>query len=92
MSNINPNRTVAQLPPLTTKMVADFADAICKARVALRGPLEAAIVRLKEASRLAAQIKNPHAHELAYLVGALEPAFETLKLVEMYFLDKFPEK
>ena len=71
-------------------VVADFADAIRNARVALSGPLDGAILRLKEASRLAAQIKNPHAHELAYLVGALKPAFETLKLVERSFRSSEP--
>jgi hypothetical protein len=90
MTNVDPNGTTAQLPPLTTKTDADFNEAIRNARVALNGSLYAAIFHLSEASRLAAEIKNPHAHELANLVGALEPVFETLQLVELRFLDKFP--
>jgi hypothetical protein len=84
---------VAQLRPPGTKAVADFDDAIRNARFALlNGPIDCAKGRLEKASRLAAEVKNPHARELANLASALTPAFETVKLVEMCFLDLFPEQ
>jgi hypothetical protein len=90
MSNIHIVGTAAQ-PPLTANGATAFDDAIRDARVALvNGSLDGAFERLADASRLAAEVKYPQAHELANLVGALEPAFETLKLVEMCFLDLFP--
>ena len=93
MSNIHAIGTAAQSPPPTANRVSDFGDAIRNAREALlNGPLDSTIVGLEEASRLAAEAKNPHAHELANLAAALEPAFDTLKLVEMCFLDMFPDK
>jgi hypothetical protein len=93
MTTIQVSETAAQLPPLSQNAVADFGSAIRNVRVALvSGPLDSAIVHLEDASRLAAEIKNPCAGELANLAGALEPAFETLKLVEMCFLDMFPEQ
>jgi hypothetical protein len=91
MSNIRTIGATTQ-SPLTTNPVADFGDAIRNARFALHnGPLDGVIVHLEDARRLAAEANNPHAHELANLVGAAEPAVETLKLVEMCFLDLFPE-
>jgi hypothetical protein len=88
MITLQVNPTAAQLPS-----VADFDDAIRNARFALHnGPLDWAISHLEKASRVAGEIGNPHASELANLAGALEPAFETVKLVEMCLLDMFPEK
>jgi hypothetical protein len=76
----------------TIEAIADFDDAISKARIALlSAPLDSAIVGLEDASRLAVQVKNPHAHELAYLVDQLKSAFETRQLVRLCFHDKFPE-
>jgi hypothetical protein len=84
---------VAQSPPTTAKAVADFGDAIRHARVALlNGPIDGAVAHLEEASRFAREVFDPHARELANLAAALEPALETLKLVEMCFLDLFPEQ
>jgi hypothetical protein len=88
MITIQVNQPAAQSPS-----VADFEDAIHKVRFALHnGPLDWAISRLEKASRIAGEVGNPHAPELANLLGALEPALETLKLVEMCFLDTFPEQ
>jgi hypothetical protein len=88
MIAIQVNRTAAQLPSVT-----DFDDAIRNARFALHsGPLDWAISHLEKASRIAGEVGNPHAPELASLAGALEPAVETLKLFEMCFLDVFPEQ
>jgi hypothetical protein len=92
MTNIPTIGTAAQSPPLTANPVAGFGEAIRNAHTALlKEPLDSAIVHLGEASRLAAEVNSPHAQELANLAGALEPAFETLKLVELCFLDMFPE-
>jgi hypothetical protein len=91
MNTIPEIGAAAQSAP-TANPVAAFGDAIRNARSALlNGLLDGTIDRLEDASRLAAEVNNPHAHELANLAGALEPAFETLKLVEMCFLDMFPE-
>jgi hypothetical protein len=92
MSNIPVDGAAAQSSPLTANAVADFADSICIARTALNGPLDCAKARLEKASRLATEVKNPHARKLANLASALSPAFETVKLVEMYSLDMFPEQ
>jgi hypothetical protein len=79
MTTLQVNRTAAQLPSVT-----DFDEAIRNARFALHsGPLDWAISHLKKASRIAGAVGNPHAPE---------PAVETLKLVEMCFLDVFPEQ
>ena len=87
MTAIQVNRTAAQLPSVT-----DFDDAIRNARFALHSrPLDWALSHLEKASRIAGAV-GPHAPELANLAGALEPAVETLKLVEMCFLDVFPEQ
>jgi hypothetical protein len=92
MSNQHEFVAEAQSPPLIANAVAAFNDAIRNARLALiSGPLGSAIVHLEDASRLAAEVKNLHAHELANLASALSPAFETVKLVEKY-LDVFPEQ
>ena len=92
MNNVLAIEIAAQSPPSTTNAVAGFNDAIRNARFALlNGPLDCAKARLEKASRLAAEVKNPCAHELANLASALSPAFETVKLVEMYLDDMFPE-
>ena len=93
MITIQTKRTTAQFPSVTTKAVTDFNDAIRNARFALlNGPIDCAKARLEKAGRLAAEAKNPYARELANLASALSPAFETVKLVEMCFLDMFPEQ
>jgi hypothetical protein len=93
MITIQANRTTAQFPSVTTKALTDFSNAIRNARFALlNGPIDCAKARLEKASRLAAEVKNPHARELANLASALSPAFETVKLVEMHFLDMFAEQ
>jgi hypothetical protein len=92
MNNILAIGTAAQSPPPTANANAGFNDATRNARFALlNGPLDCAKARLEKASRLAAEIKNPYARELANLASALSPAFETVKLVEKY-LDVFPEQ
>jgi hypothetical protein len=92
MNDIHLVEIATQSPP-TANPVAAFDDAIRDARSALlNGLLEGTIDRLEDASRLAAEVNDPHAHELGNLIGALEPAFETLKLVEMCFLDMVPEQ
>jgi hypothetical protein len=92
MTTIQESGTAAQPPPTSAKAVADLSNAIRDAHTALNGPLDDAIARLREASRLAAEVNNPHAQELANLVGALEPAFETQKLVEMCVRDMLPKQ
>jgi hypothetical protein len=88
MTNIHVNGTAAQSPPLTVETVADFNDAIRNARFALRnGPPDRAIVDLEKASRLAPEVGNPHAHQLANFANELRSAFETVQLVEMCLLD-----
>jgi hypothetical protein len=92
MNNIHLIEKAAQSPPPTANAVAGFNDAIRNARLALlSGPLDCAKARLEKESRLAAEVKNPYARELANLASALSPAFETVKLVEMYLDDMFPE-
>jgi hypothetical protein len=89
----NMSGTAAQLPLATTKAVADFGDAIGKARFAVHnGPLDSAISHLEKASRIADEVRNPHARELANFASALKPAVETIQLVEMCFADLFPEQ
>jgi hypothetical protein len=86
MTNIYANGTAAQLPPTTTIAVADFDAAIRNARFALEnGPIDCAIIKLEKASRLAGEVGNPHARELANLASALAPALETVELVRMCF-------
>jgi hypothetical protein len=93
MITIPANRTAAQLPLVNAKAVVDFGDAIHNARFALHnGPLDWAINHLEKASRIADEVGNPHARELANLASALAPAFETVKLVEMCLGDVFPEQ
>ena len=93
MGTIQVIGTAAQSLQPTTKAVADLSGAIRNARFALfNGPLYAAIARLEKASRLAAEVKNPNARELANLATALLSALETVKLVEMCFGDMFPEQ
>jgi hypothetical protein len=92
MTIVHHSGTAAQVPPPTPNAVAGFNDAIHNARfVLLNGPLDCAKARLEKASRLAAEVKNPYARELANLASALSPAFETVKLVQMYLDDMFPE-
>ena len=92
MNNVLAIEIAAQSPPSTTNAVAGFNDAIRNARFALlNGPLDCAKARLEKASRLAAEVENPCARELANLASALSPAFETVKLVEMCLDDMFPE-
>jgi hypothetical protein len=92
MSNLHEFVAAAQSPPPTANAVAGFNDAIRNARFALlNGPLDCAKARLENASRLAAEVKNPYARELANLASALSPAFETVELAEKY-LDVFPEQ
>ena len=93
MNDIHSIETAAQpQPPTTTTAVTDFNDAIRNARFALQnGPLDCAIIRLEKASRLAGEVCNPHAGELASFANALRPVFETVQLVEMCFLDLFRE-
>jgi hypothetical protein len=87
MITVQVNPTAAQLPS-----VADLADAIRNAHFALRnGPLGWAISHLEKASRIASEVGNPQASELANLACALEPAFETVRIVEMCVLDMSPE-
>ena len=91
MTIMHHSGTAAQVPP-AANAVAGFNDAIRNAPFALlNGPLDCAKARLEKASRLAAEVKNPCARELANLASALAPAFETVKLVEMYLDDMFPE-
>jgi hypothetical protein len=79
--------------PATANPVAAFDDAIRNARfVLLNGPLDCAKARIEKASRLAAEVKNPHARELENLASALSPALDTVKLIEMCFGDMFPEQ
>jgi hypothetical protein len=92
MNNVLAIGTAAQSPPPATNAVAGFNDAIRNARFALlNGPLDCAIARLETASRLATEVKNPYAREIGKLASALSSAFETVKLVEMYLDDMFPE-
>jgi hypothetical protein len=92
MTTIQTSGPAAQSPLPIAKAVADFGDAIRNTRFALlNGSLDCAIARLEKASRLAREVSNPHAHELANLANALSPALETVKLVEMCFGDMFPE-
>ena len=75
------------------KTDADFGDAIRNARAALlSAPLDSAIVHLEDARRLAAEVQNPQAHQLAKLAAALASSFETVQLVEMCLLDLFPDQ
>jgi hypothetical protein len=93
MITIQVNRTAAQLPSVTTKAVTDFDDAIRNARFALHnGPLDCAINHLEKASRIAGEVGNPHARELANFGSEVRSAFETVQVVEMFFLDLFPEQ
>jgi hypothetical protein len=93
MTNIHGNGAAAQVLPSVPTAVASVDAAIRSARFALRhGPLDWAISHIEKASRVAGGVGNPHASELTNLAGALEPAFETVKLVEMCLLDMFPEK
>ena len=91
MTTIQVNRTAAQLRSVTTKAVVEFDDAIRNARFALHnGPLDRAINHLEKASRIADEVGNPHARELANLASALAPAFETVQLVELCIRDLIP--
>jgi hypothetical protein len=93
MTNINLNGTAAQLPQATTKAIADFGDAIGMARSALdNGQLDRATIRLEKASRIANEVGNPHSRELANFASEVRSASETVQLVEMCFLDLFPEQ
>jgi hypothetical protein len=84
------NGTAAQA---ATKTVADFGDAIGMARAALyNGPLDRATIRLEKASRMALEVGNRHARELANFASEVRSAFETVQLVEMCFLDLLPEQ
>ena len=92
MDNIHVIGTAAQLPPAASA-VAALDAAIRDARTALpNGSLDGAIDRLESASRVAREVEDPHAQELAHLADALMPAVETLKLVEMCVVDMFPEQ
>ncbi len=91
MTDIHEIGPAAQSLPPAANAVADFGDAMRNAHFAiLNGQLDSAIARLEEASRLADEVRNPHTRELANLASALATALETLKLVEMCFLDLFP--
>jgi hypothetical protein len=93
MTTISVNGTAAQSPSVTTNAVADFRDAIRKARTALHnGPHDRAIIHLEKASRLAGEVGNPHARELANFASALRSAFDSVQLVERCCLDIFPEQ
>ncbi len=93
MSIVHHNGTAAQVPPLTASEVSAFNEAIRNARFALlNGPLDCAKARLEKASRLAAEVENSCAREVAYLASELSPALDTVKLVEMCFSDVFPEQ
>jgi hypothetical protein len=93
MITIQVNRTAAQLPSVTTKAVTEFDGAIRNARFALRNrPLDCAINHLENASRIAGEVGNPHARELANFGSEVRSAFEIVQLVEMCFLDLFPEQ
>ena len=93
MSNINVNRRAVQSPPLTANAAADVNNAIRNARFALKnGPIDGAITKLEKVSRLADEVGNPHACQLANFANALAPALETVELVEMCLLDLFPEQ
>jgi hypothetical protein len=85
--------TSAQLPPVPMKPVTVFSDAIRNARFALKNrPIDGAINKLEKVSRLAGEVGNPHACELANFANELRSAFETVQLVEMCLLDLFPEQ
>jgi hypothetical protein len=93
MTTIQVNGTAPQLPPVTTKAVTNFNDAIRDALLGLHnGRLDCPIVNLEKASRLAVEVRNPHARELANLAAALASSFDTVQLVEMCLLDLFPEQ
>jgi hypothetical protein len=93
MITIQVNQTAAQLSSVTTTAVTDFNDAIRDARFALHnGTLDCAIDHLEKASRIADEVGNPHACQLANFGSAVRSAFETIQVVEMCFLDLFPEQ
>jgi hypothetical protein len=84
---------VAQSPPTTAKVLADFSDAVRNARFPLQnGPIDCAINNLEKAIRCGGEVGNPHAAALANFASALAPAFEAVPRVEMYMLDLFPGK
>jgi hypothetical protein len=79
------------LRSVITKTVVEFDDAIRNARFGLHnGPPDRAINHLEKASRIADEVVNPHARELANLASALAPAFETAQLVELCIRDSIP--
>ena len=93
MNDIHSIPTAAQPQPSTTKAVTAFNSAIGNALFALKnGPIDCAIINLEKASRLAVEVRNPHAHELANLAVALATSSETAQLVEMCLLDLFPDQ
>jgi hypothetical protein len=81
MFTIHVNQTAAQSPS-----VADFEDAIRDARFALHnGPLHCATNHLEKASRIADEVGNPHARQLASFGSEVRSAFETVQVSRCVF-------